>query len=809
MSKFSKGIITAILAVFLTVGGLRAVDLTSNKMSFDTPRYHLIFNAFIDAVQTEFTALSNLITNWAPVENVLTMVPAIPTYVDGDTFTLPVNELARFPAGAVVQARIAAGSVESTVASSSYGAGVTTVNLNNAVLTNPIARVYVVATRPALFPYGNGEVNALDYALGTPSQEGLQAAIDSIGISNRTMMLPPGFWPVSSRLNVPANIALKPAKGAVLTVTIPDVAIADLSRAAACVVSWVGHGMSSGDKVYLSGITQAEWTALNGHHLVTKINNDSFSIPVNTSAYAVGYVPGTDPGIYSQTIQIDGPVDAGPYQIFSGTGKVIFGAGVVKEVYSEWWGALGNNVQDDGNFLLAAYNSLTTGNVKLLGKSYKTTVTIIPKAGVGVIGVGTKNTQIYYVGTGFWIDAPTPVSVNICPNVVIKDMTINIATGALGGIRHGRIATAFSEQNFDNQWNLKNLYLIGANDAGSIGLSLTQIGVHSIRNIWVAGFSRNIVDDRCTDGTWDKVRTQVLTTNGTGIEFIKNDATGSSQEYVHDLNVELWAAGGGGTGVLIDAGNISISNVFYENDLGANTNFLHLTANAAMFSQTHAVFGVATGSMTNFILFDNHTSIYNNGSFVDNKFMGAGTVTFGTVGANYVWTFVAPNEFLATALMPAVQAKKVTVVGGAALSNLTTPGAKAMRNSSVQTITTATPTLLIFDAEDWDYDGMINISGAPTKITIKTPGVYSLSAILTLGDSATGIRYVRIIKNGTVLCGNMYPAASVFGTQLSTSGICKLVAGDYLEVEVYQTSGGNLNVSTTASLAAQLLSNSQ
>lgn len=340
MFKIAKTFIAVIILIALGGGVFMASGTIYDdfKMELGDPRWQTKYNSLVDAVYRDIGSLCTLIINWSPVENILTLVPGTPTYVDGDTFTLSTNELARFPAGAVVQARVAAATVESTVASSSYGAGVTTVNLNNAVLTNPITRVYVVATRPGLFPYGNGEVNALDYALGTPSQVGLQAAINALGVSDRTLLMPSGSWPISSQLNVPANINLKIEKGAVLTVTIPDVPIADLSRAAACVVSWVGHGRSTGDKIYISGITQAEWTALNGYHLITKINDNSFSIPVNTSAYAAGYVPGTDPGVYSQTVAINGTVDAGLYQVFAAaSGKVTLGAGSAKEIYPEWW----------------------------------------------------------------------------------------------------------------------------------------------------------------------------------------------------------------------------------------------------------------------------------------------------------------------------------------------------------------------------------------------------------------------------------------------------------------------------------------
>jgi hypothetical protein len=73
-------------------------------------------------------------------------------------------------------------------------------------------------------------------------------------------------------------------------------AIEDLSKAAACVVTWAGHGLSSGDQVSLRGITQADWVALNGVHTITRIDNNTFSIPVDTSGFALAYDPGTDPG---------------------------------------------------------------------------------------------------------------------------------------------------------------------------------------------------------------------------------------------------------------------------------------------------------------------------------------------------------------------------------------------------------------------------------------------------------------------------------------------------------------------------------
>jgi len=52
------------------------------------------------------------------------------------------------------------------------------------------------------------------------------------------------------------------------------------------VVTYNGHGLETGDVVSFSGIVQANWTALNGNsYVVTKINANTFSIPVDTTTF--------------------------------------------------------------------------------------------------------------------------------------------------------------------------------------------------------------------------------------------------------------------------------------------------------------------------------------------------------------------------------------------------------------------------------------------------------------------------------------------------------------------------------------------
>ena len=62
------------------------------------------------------------------------------------------------------------------------------------------------------------------------------------------------------------------------------------------------------------------------------------------------------------TVTINSPFNAGLQQVFSctGTGKVVFGPGSIKEVYSEWWGKSATN---DSPYIQAAVNSLPTGTI--------------------------------------------------------------------------------------------------------------------------------------------------------------------------------------------------------------------------------------------------------------------------------------------------------------------------------------------------------------------------------------------------------------------------------------------------------------
>ena len=109
----------------------------------------------------------------------------------------------------------------------------------------------------------------------------------------------------------------------------------------------------------------------------------------------------------TKTLTINGPIDAGLYQIFSciGSGKVVFGVGSVKEIYPQWWGAVsGTECGTALNACLqAGKSSTTTGNilsgyfgfaVKFPAGLYLTNTTIKVPPNVNLTGDGPANSVI-------------------------------------------------------------------------------------------------------------------------------------------------------------------------------------------------------------------------------------------------------------------------------------------------------------------------------------------------------------------------------------------------------------------------------
>lgn len=129
-------------------------------------------------------------------------------------------------------------------------------------------------------------------------------------------------------------------------------------------------------------------------------------------------------GAYAVTI--NGTIDAGPWQIFSGTGVVTI-AGPQAHVFPEWWGAVGDGVAVDEVALQAAVNAYAGNNgIVLLTRNYRVARTVwlkdnvelrggtITVSSAGVIGAleGPSLTDNYPINAALQIQSKKNVTVS-------------------------------------------------------------------------------------------------------------------------------------------------------------------------------------------------------------------------------------------------------------------------------------------------------------------------------------------------------------------------------------------------------------
>ena len=120
--------------------------------------------------------------------------------------------------------------------------------------------------------------------------------------------------------------------------------------------------------------------------------------------------------------------------------------------------------------------------------------------------------------------------------------------------------------------------------------------------------------------------------------------------------------------------------------------------------------------------------------------------------------------------------------------------------SGALTVSDATPTIVGYDTEDHDtntlHDNVVNNS----RLTCLIRGVYEISAFAVWQNSAVGHRIIRIKKNGgaSIRDSVIMPVTTGITTYHLLTTIHRLAYGDYLEMEVEHTAGGNLDLQAGA-----------
>lgn len=152
----------------------------------------------------------------------------------------------------------------------------------------------------------------------------------------------------------------------------------------------------------------------------------------------------------------------------------------------------------------------------------------------------------------------------------------------------------------------------------------------------------------------------------------------------------------------------------------------------------------------------------------------------------------------------ATGAQGVAGTGGADI------GCRCLR-STTQSISDSTTTVINWDAEDYDTDTMHSTSTNNERITIVTAGKYWVSAVIQFASNTTGSRIVFLSCNasgggapavgpGTIAYKTIAAATGGNATEFAIAGEVMCSVGDYIQVAVWQNSGGSLNINRTASV---------
>jgi hypothetical protein len=138
-----------------------------------------------------------------------------------------------------------------------------------------------------------------------------------------------------------------------------------------------------------------------------------------------------------------------------------------------------------------------------------------------------------------------------------------------------------------------------------------------------------------------------------------------------------------------------------------------------------------------------------------------------------------------------------------ASASATFVGCQLEKITTAQSLTNNTDTAVTFNSEVFDTDGFHDNSTNNSRITIPSgkAGKYLLTAQISFAANATGVRVVKIFKNGSILMlpSVIAPAPATDFTVINNTTLVNASVGDYFEVFALQSSGGALNLNISQS----------
>jgi hypothetical protein len=135
------------------------------------------------------------------------------------------------------------------------------------------------------------------------------------------------------------------------------------------------------------------------------------------------------------------------------------------------------------------------------------------------------------------------------------------------------------------------------------------------------------------------------------------------------------------------------------------------------------------------------------------------------------------------------------------LEFLKSPPRVKVKRSSTQSISNGSETAVNWNAEDYDSELIHDNASNPSRLVCRTAGTYAIWATPEFTANGTGLRFSQIWINGVLNS----QSALIVADGLTACGLpiyieTLLAVNDYVEIKVFQNSGGALTL-TTRSLA--------
>lgn len=119
-------------------------------------------------------------------------------------------------------------------------------------------------------------------------------------------------------------------------------------------------------------------------------------------------------------------------------------------------------------------------------------------------------------------------------------------------------------------------------------------------------------------------------------------------------------------------------------------------------------------------------------------------------------------------------------------------------NSAVQAVGSGAFTTLSLDSEDTDSAAMHDLVTNNSRITVPSTGFYFVMGHSRVAASTSTQTALQLVKNGTTtLQVNTLVVSSSFANDFEVIWCGPLTAGDYVELQAFQNSGGSVNFGAT------------